>query len=548
MPKFNTNDKRGNRTVTSPVTTANPARTVVNHQGGIGYTRTPESELFLLALSHLGEKTFYENAKARDDRFETLVGQIALSNPVWMKGFLPWLRRDIGMRYAPLVATGITVKAWLRAGMPGGRQLIDSVLTRADEPGEFLAFWEDRYFTQPAKRGPDGLVTGGGNLFPKPVKRGVADVARRLWNERNLLKWDTPSHGWRFADILAMFHVVPKVYWQDGVFGYAINRRYGRDDAPSAMRMIHANRVLRETADIEHLVQRTDFAQALSDAGFTWEDALSLWGSKVNKKALWEAIIPSMGLLAMIRNLRNMDQAGVSDKVSMVVTDKMKNPDDVKGARLFPFQVLSAYREAPSLRWSYPLEQALNLSLGNVPALPGNTLIMVDTSGSMNNALSSMGKMTYWETAALFGIAVASRAEKATVWSYSNEMKEFPLQPGESILKSLDRFRQGYFYGGGTNTFQCTNTAFARGGYHRVIILTDEQPGTWHRQYYGTPAPGFNMPPSIPIYTWNLAGYKTGHNQAGQDNRHTFGGLSDQAFRTIPLLEAGVSQKWPWLV
>jgi hypothetical protein len=544
MPKFNTNDKRGNRTVTTPVTTANPTRTMVNHQGGTGYVRTAESELFLLALAHLGEKTFYENAKARDARFESLVAQVAAANPEWMKGFLPWLRKTIGMRYASIVATGVTVKTWLDTKTPGGRQLIADVLTRGDEPGEFLAFWQSRYMTA-KKRGADGLVTGGQH-FPKPVMRGVADGIRKLGTERNLLKWDTESHGWRFADILAMVHPSPKVWWQDKVFGAAINRRYGRPVADDpGLRMMRLNRELRATTDVLSLVSRTDFADALRDAGFTWEDALSLWGGKVQKNLLWEAMIPSMGLLALIRNLRNFDEAGVSERAAMTVTDKLKNADDIAGARLFPFQVFAAYKEAPSLRWAYPLEQALNLSLSNVPALPGRTLIMVDTSGSMGSTMTALGKMTYWETAALFGIAVASRAESAQVFSYSNERKEFPLTKGESVLKGLDRFRAGYFFGGGTQTFEATNGAY--NGHDRIIILTDEQPGTWARGYYGRVQQGFQVPKTVPIYTWNLAGYKLGHNLAGEDNRHTFGGLSDQAFRMIPLLEAGISQKWPWL-
>ena len=47
-----------------------------------------------------------------------------------------------------------------------------------------------------------------------------------------------------------------------------------------------------------------------------------------------------------------------------------------------------------------------------------------------------------------------------------------------------------------------------------------------------------------PVYTWNLAGYHFGHGESGLGNRHTFGGLSDKAFRLIPLLEAGRDARW----
>lgn len=33
---------------------------------------------------------------------------------------------------------------------------------------------------------------------------------------------------------------------------------------------------------------------------------------------------------------------------------------------------------------------------------------------------------------------------------------------------------------------------------------------------------------------------------SGTAGRHTFGGLSDAAFRMVPLLEAGRNADWPW--
>lgn len=46
----------------------------------------------------------------------------------------------------------------------------------------------------------------------------------------------------------------------------------------------------------------------------------------------------------------------------------------------------SPHEQAPSLRWGHALDKALQASLGNLPALPGRTLILVDTSASMTDA------------------------------------------------------------------------------------------------------------------------------------------------------------------
>ncbi|SDZ38062.1 hypothetical protein SAMN05421504_11454 [Amycolatopsis xylanica] len=72
----------------------------------------------------------------------------------------------------------------------------------------------------------------------------------------------------------------------------------------------------------------------------------------------------------------------------------------------------------------------------------------------------------------------------------------------------------------------------------RVVIVTDEQDA------YGDVST--SLPSSVPIYTWNLAGYRYGHTPVGAPNRYTFGGLTDQAFRMIPLIEAGETARWPF--
>ena len=92
-----------------------------------------------------------------------------------------------------------------------------------------------------------------------------------------------------------------------------------------------------------------------------------------------------MGYMALLRNLRNFDEAGVPDDVAERVAAKLADPDEVARSRQFPFRFLAAYEQAPSLRWGHALDTALQLSLANLPALPGRSLILVDTSASMTS-------------------------------------------------------------------------------------------------------------------------------------------------------------------
>jgi hypothetical protein len=544
MSRFNT---PAARTVTRSPVVSEAIPSGLTYEGAPGYTRSPQGELFLLAVSHMGDGSFYETGKQRDTRFADLVRKVAVEDPAWMDGFIPWLRNDANMRTASLVAAAEALKARLDVGLPGGRRLVSAALQRADEPGELLAYWHSLY----------------GRNEPKPLKRGIADAIVRLYTEFALLRYDTDSHGYRFGDVIERVHVTgehPEVKgtWKGALYEHAIDRRHGRDNpVPEELAMVRANIALRKRA-AEDPAALLD-AAALKVAGMTWEDALSLAGNKVSKADLWAALIPSMGFMAQLRNLRNFDDAGVPDEVAGDIIARLTDPEQVAKSRQFPFRFLAAYRAAPSLRWSYPLERALNLSLANVPALKGRTLILVDRSLSMWHAkMSGKSEMLWADAAAVFGAAVASRAERADLVEFASRGAVVTFGKSESVLKVIERFHVGDDYNGPVGTGTDIPRAvreYLRPDHSRVVIVTDEQsepsmlPSNVYRQF------GDAMPPtriddliprSVPVYVWNIGGYKHGALPSGSSNRHTFGGLTDHAFRMIPALESGRDGAWPW--
>lgn len=530
----------------SPITTAT-ASTGTTHQGGAGYARDVKSELFLLAVANfVSEDSFYEKGNERDSRYAQLVRQAAIEHPQWTADMLRWLRTEANMRTASIVGAVEFVMARLSiyAGKtsftpaPDGlnRRVIASVLVRPDEPGEMVAYYKSTYGTVDSEGDSPTVKV----KLPMPIKRGIADAIKTKYREWSVLKYDTASHGVRFADVLELTHARPTGPNQSALFKWLLDTRHHPQNAgldAAKLPMLTMN------ADVRGTVVEGNGDDLLDEltvrrAGLTWEDVLSLGGQlKMDKRALWESVIPSMGYMALLRNLRNFDAAGVSDDVADTIKTKLATPAEVHASRQFPFRFLSAYNHAPSLRWSYALSKALDASLSNVPALAGRTLILIDTSGSMSYTMTRDGTMRLWEQAALFGIALGNRCEHKDVISYSVDSKRFPLIKGESTLRSLERFKHEYFYGNGTFTADAVKRWFA--GHDRVIILTDEQHagGVVDRP----------LPATTPLYTWNLAGYRMGH-VAGTPNRHTFGGLTDAAFKMIPLLEAGRNGRWPWEV
>lgn len=532
-----------------------------NAKGAPAFSRNAKSELFLLAVGRFfGKDTFYESAMKGEDRLVALTHQVAVEDPAWLLGFVGWLRESGYIRTAALVIGLEGAKALLddasrvdsswdhsdfQAGWP--RKLVSAGIKRGDEPGEAAAYWAAKY----------GRVTMKGNRasapwFPKPVKRGIGDGLVGVATERAVIKYDTASHGYRYADLLQLCHPEAKDFKQNALFKHLLNKQYGKaTEVPKALKVLSANRAVR-VADGDLADQS---AEDLKRAGITWQNVASEGEMTAAK---WEAAIPTMPYMSLLRNLRNFDQAGISDKAAATVVAKLTDPAEVARSMQFPLRFLTAFVAVPSMRWSYPLAKALDLSLGRVPTLAGRTLVLVDTSGSMNadwagddDRESTITRPKMWDAAALFGIALAMRSPGVELYSYSTGgrgwngiTKRFPIMKGAEALKELKRWQaEGFNGGGGTPTQQALQQTFA--GQDRVILLTDEQ----HDYSYGSVRFGVGIggaiPADVPMFTFNIAGYSAGQT-ASKDNRYTFAGLNDRAFEMISWVSDAAAQTWPW--
>lgn len=514
----------GRRSAAKSPVTSESSPTGMTYEGAPGWARDSKSQLFLLAVSALaGEDTFYESGTSRDARLAELAGQVAVSDIDWLTRLVGWVRGEGNLRSAAVLIAAEGVAARLAAGLHGGnRALIATAMRRPDEPGEMVAYWIARH----------------GRAIPKPVKRGVGDAVRTLYNERALAKYDTSAAAVRFGDVLELTHPAPSAPWQGDLFAHAISRRRGRDEgAPESLAVLRSREgLLALPADQRRATVLADNgAQKLADAGMTWESVAGWMGGPLDA-AVWERLVEVMGYMALLRNLRNFDEAGLSDKVAAKVAARLADPVQVAKSRQLPLRFLSAYRAAPSLRWGAALESALRASLDNVPVLPGRSMILVDRSGSMWSALSARSKVTQADAAALFGSAVALRAEHSDLVEFGTGSNVIRPRKGESLLRVIERFGDL----GGTQTAAAIRKHYR--GHDRVLIVTDEQ--VWGG-YHGED-PTAVVPSQVPVYTWNLAGYRHGHGPSGVGNRHTFGGLTDGAFAAIPLLERASDAPWPF--
>lgn len=500
--------------------------------GGHGVAREDKAELFVAAVSSFSGDKSHESGAGRSARVIELTREIALEDPRWVMRFDRWLRDEANIRTLTIEVACAFVKARLDAGVPDeahpgtpgmNRTVINVACARADEPSLLIEYWLEHY----------------GRKIPKPVKRGAGDAAVRLWNEYTALKYDTSSLNVRFADLLELCHPKPKDDAQGALFEWLLNRRHGVKESPEIFEklpMVTASTHVRSLMDSEEsrALLRENLLEepaSLKDAGMTWENLAGL--GPMDARA-WEAVIPQMGYMALLRNLRNFDSAKISAGSVEHVKRRLGDETAVRKSRVFPFRFYSAYKAAGS-RWQGVLETALGHSLSNVPELSGRTLIMVDCSGSMYGYVSGRSDLTYAEQAALFGTALAQQCEDATLVKYGTTSAL--VTPRAGVLSTMSQFGSM----GGTDTAGTAQEWLRRSGpFDRVVILTDEQDG-----WYGGPSVGKVVPNDVMLYTWNVAGYNAAHAEASP-TRHTFAGLTDQSFKMIPLIEAGLTYDWPF--
>lgn len=543
-------EKTQRRPGVTSVITSSPEPVARTFNGAPGFERDPQGELFLLAAQVMvDEKTYYEKDAARRTRFQQLVWHCAVAHEAWTFEFLRWLRQDANVRSASIAGACEFVHGrWFvqqelsLRGLPQesldpslGRRVIDAVCQRGDEPAEVLAYWTSTY----------------GKPIPAAVRRGVSDASTRIYSEYVAGKYDGERRAWRLGDVAMLTHPRPKADWQSDLFGHVVGKRLGKSEIvhESTTPMVYARQQL-ESLPVEQrraLIESPDGPDAIKAAGMPWE-AVAGWLQGPMDAAAWEACIPSMPLFALLRNLRNFDEAGVSDEVALSVASRLSTSEQVRKSGILPMRFLSAYRAVNSLRWLPALERALDASLSNVPVLTGRTLILIDTSASMWHNISEQSELMYADVAQIFGLALAKRIQDsasgsvAEVVSFSSYSRKFELRRGESLLRAIDRWGQeGMNFHSGTETEDAVRKHYT--SHSRIICLTDEQANRHGRANVYESVPG-----SVPCYTFNLDGYQYGHAPSGLKNRHVFGGLSDTVFLMLSALESGRQGKWPWEV
>ena len=253
------------------------------------------------------------------------------------------------------------------------------------------------------------------------VKRGLAKAFGKF-DEYQLAKYDRPGNV-RLRDVLFLCHAKPADAEQEALWKRLID---GELEVPD-----------------------------------TWEVALS---SGADKRQAFERLMAEqmLGGLAFLRNLRNMLDAGVPVEV-------LREYMGVANfRRVLPFRFIAAARYA--LRLEPELETAMLAALAEHEKLPGETILLVDVSGSMESQLSEKSDMTRMDAACALSILLREVCEHVRVVTFSQGSVEVPPRRGFALRDGIvsSQHHGGTYLGAAVR--RCGDLR-----HDRMIVFTDEQ-------------------------------------------------------------------------
>lgn len=470
MSKFNTVSK-GTKTT--------------NLAGGESFQQTPQLELLSILLTSFATDQFYRSESQTLLRLRELI--LSCDKKFVAKSAI-YARTKFGMRSITHVVASELAK--YIGGEKWAKDFYSSVIYRPDDMMEILSYH-----------------TENNGKIPNAMKKGFAKAFEKF-TRYSLAKYRGEGKGFKLVDVVNLVHPIP-VDKNDGAINDLIKGQ------------------LKLGEDIETWESISSEKDRFSSDKEKWEYIIDMWIDEEKSTV--------KNYFAIIRNIRNVIEANVSDKHFNKILEAIINEKAIKGSLVLPFRFITAFDEINKLndgnvvrKALMALNKAVDISLNNVPVFDGETLVVLDVSGSMNQ--SRLGTKSPHIIGSLFS-AVLVKSNNADFIAFADNAAYINVNPMDSTITITNSIR---FASGGTNFHSIFKIANKK--YDRIIILSDMQ--GWVGQY--SPVSTFNIykekTKSNPlIYSFDLAGYGT--MQFQENNVFCLTGFSDKTLELMKYLE-----------
>ena len=333
-------------------------------------------------------------------------------------------------------------------------------------------------------------------------------------------------------DVIKLVHPKPKTAKQEALYGYLLGRSHDPESLPALVRQYEAFKE-NETAEIPDVPFLKLTALDLSDAA--WR--------KIAERASWQTTR---------MNLNTFARHGFFSEARIVelIAARMRDARLIRKARVFPYQLMAAYLMTDTAIPSdirEALQDAMEVSVDNVPGLKGKVYVCPDVSGSMSSSITGYRRgatsaVRCIDVAALVAAAVVRKNPAAEVLPFEQEVVKIALNPRDSVMTNATKLAS--IGGGGTNCsapLAALNERSAEG--ELVIFVSDCESwvDAWHGRGTATMIEWQRFKarnPSAKMVCIDIQPYGTTQAKERADILNV-GGFSDAVFDVIARFVAG---------
>ena len=484
-------------------------KTEKNYEGARAYAMTPELELYSAVVTASLSDTFYEKQDERVDRIAQLIGKVS---PEFVARLAVYTRTEMHLRSIPLLL--LVELAKVHNGDNLVARAVEKTVLRADEIMELLMCYQ--------WRNPCNGIKKLGKLS-RQIQNGL-QRAFNHFDEYQFAKYNRDNLEVKLRDALFLVHPKAKDAEQQALFDMIVN---GKLETP-----------------------------------YTWETELSALGQQeyeseelkqeaIRKK--WEELIDSgkLGYMALMRNLRNMLQAGVSLPEMQKVEKRLSDAEQVVKSKQLPFRYLSAYREIEQVDSIHTtmlmnaLEAAVKCSAKNIVGFDENTRVLLasDVSGSMGTHISQRSTIRNYDIGLLLSMLFRSRCKQVVAGIFGDDWKVVNM-PNDNILMATRKLEK-----------LCNSVGYSTNGYKvvdwlieqnmvidKVMMFTDMQmwDSTGRDKVFEDSWKMYKkLAPKSKLYLFDLSGYWQMPLRLAEPDVYLIAGWSDRIFDVLSAIEKG---------
>ncbi|MDD5726077.1 MAG: TROVE domain-containing protein [Patescibacteria group bacterium] len=521
-----------------------------NHEGGLAFAFDPRTRLYTWAVASLmREDKFYTEANQADAELVSDIGQAAEVDPEFVLRLAAYTRQVVGIRSTPV--TLLVEAAAIPACKPFVRRWTPQIVRRADEIAETLAYWILRH-------GSIGSADAQGkeHALPNSLTRGLQDALGQF-DEYQFAKYDRDG-AVKLRDALRILRPKPVSDAQSALFRYLVKQEINATHLPKLA--AKAELLRKEQLDPEAI-------ELAARAHATWEVLTSKFG---NTAEVWNAL-RFLPFMAGLRNLSNIMRKGADQALDRVLS-MFRNPEHVQRSRQMPFRFFSAYKVIETgyrfdkRQQCFVVDQAIlnhprraevleailtamELSLVNLPRLPGRTFIMSDNSGSMSHPLSERSTVEMKDVANLLAAVSHTLCEESICSAFGTDHVIVPIIRKDSIFTNMARLSNAV-HGGSTNAYLPVRHLRERKiRVDRIVLISDMQcyasghdPMLWGHARNESLAEELrkyrsSVNPQVFMHSVDLSGYGTAQFPPSERRVACLAGWSERALEILPLLE-----------